>query len=291
MLNRPNHLLNKFFLYPPDAVSGGSIPDTKMSKEDVIQYLGEDDEPEDKPIDLKDRIEKATKGKEKPEEDELETSDESSEDDEELEIKDLDEELEGPSEEQLELVTPVRRAEILKKYPQVFKDFPYLENAYSREQQYTEIFPNLDEAKEAVSSKETLDHFENDLLKGDTEKILASVKTSNLKAFNKLVDNYLPTLAKVDPPAYHHVIGNVISHTIREMVKESRTSKDEALEAAAQILNRFVYGKSDSVSYTNLSNDEVDQPDARVSELEQREQAILERDFTRSRDDLNTRVN
>src|SRR5665213_2456854 len=106
MLNRTNHLLNKFFLYPPDVVSGGSIPDTKMSKEDVIQYLGEDDEPEDKPIDLKEKIEKSlSKTKEKSEEsDDLELSDDTeNKDEEDLELADLDEELEGPSEEQLEL--------------------------------------------------------------------------------------------------------------------------------------------------------------------------------------------
>ena len=49
-------------------------------------------------------------------------------------------------------MTPVRRKEILAKYPKLFKDFPYLEKAYYREQQFTEVLS--DDSGCASSSRE-----------------------------------------------------------------------------------------------------------------------------------------
>lgn len=288
-------LLNKFMLPLLAPVVDAGAADTKMGKEDIIKFLGEDEELDDKPIDLKEKIEKVTKGKDKEEDPELEAKDDDSDleenSEEDIELAELDNELEGPTEEQLELVTPVRRAEILKKYPSVFKDFPYLEKAYYREQQFTEIFPTLDEAREAVSSKETLDHFESDLIKGDTEKILSSVKSTSPKGFAKLVDDYLPTLARVDEKSYHHVIGNILSHTIQQMVAEGKRGKNEALEAAAHILNQFAFGTSDYVAPKKLTVEEDDKPDEKTSELERRENEINQREFIKAKDEISTRVN
>ena len=82
------------------------------------------------------------------------------------ELKEMEEELEGPSEEDMELMTPVRRKEILAKYPQLFKDFPYLEKAYYRDQQFTEVFPTIQDAKIAVEKATILDRFEQQVVNG-----------------------------------------------------------------------------------------------------------------------------
>mgnify|MGYP001377214659 CR=1 FL=1 len=253
------------------------------SHEDVITFLGAEDEPEvieleDKPKPTK--LDKVVEGAE--DEDEGKVVDD--------ELLEIEQELEGPTEEQLELVTPVRRKEILAKYPALFKDFPYLEKAYYREQQFTEILPTIDDARAAVSAKQTLDKFENDVMSGNTEILLRAVKNESPKGFNKIVDEYLPTLARVDEQAYFHVLGNVTKHTIVAMVRESRKSGNEALQSAAQLLNQFVFGTSEFKPPSNLSKDEPE-VDGKNKELEQREQQFVRQQFDSARNDLNTRIN
>lgn len=307
-------LLNKIpqFFYAPNTMGSGSpaigsggnsgVPaiNQPTNKEDIITFLGADDEPTDV-IDITDKPAKGTgnKGKEKDN-----SEKESSQEDENLnadddedgeleppdELEELEEELKGPTDEQLELVTPVRRKEILSKYPNLFKEFPYLERAYYREQAFTEILPTIEDAKTAVEKAQTLDNFETDLMGGNTETVLKAVKENNPESFYKLVDDYLPTLARVDEKAYYHVLSNLTKHTITSMVMEARKSNNEALQSAAAILNQFVFGSTDFKPPTNLSKTtpEDKKTDEKVSE---REQAFVRRQFEGAHGDLNTKVN
>src|SRR6185436_17783046 len=155
-------LFSKELLYPPDA--GGSstgVADAPgTGKEDIIEFLGDEEEKETIPIERDDKKTKFGDRDEKDDSDEDETKEtkDRTEDDTD-DLQELEKELEGPTDEQLELVTPVARREILKKYPTLFKDFPYLEKAYYREQQFTELLPTIDDAKQAVAKSETLDKF------------------------------------------------------------------------------------------------------------------------------------
>ena len=262
------------FFAPEEVIDKGK---EELGKEDIIELLGEDDEKDEK-LDIKEKKEEKEPEKEDEEKEEKEEKDEL---DEELE------ELEEPDEDKLELTTPVRRKEILSKYPKLFKDFPYLEKAYYREQQFTEILSTIDDAKLAVSKAEVLDKFESDLGKGNLEPALKAVK-NNEAAFASLVDNYLPTLAKVDRDAYHHVVGNIIKTTTLAMIKEGESSKNEELQEAAKILNHFVFGNTQVTPPTNLAKPKEDT--SKDDELARREREILQRQFEDSRDGLNTKV-
>jgi hypothetical protein len=279
----------------PEGKAGVIDQPKGMGKEDIIDFLS-DNEEEKKPIDLDEKKKDEKKAEKKvDDEDEIhveeDDEDDEDEDDEKDELKELEDELEEPSDEQLELVTPVRRKEILAKYPKLFKDFPYLEKAYYREQQYTQLLPTIDDAKQAVEDAQILSNFEGDLEKGNTETILNAIKTNSPKSFAKVVDNYLGTLAKVDEKAYHHVLGNVIKHTIIQMVKEASSSQNETLQSAAQILNQFVFGSSNFSQPTKLSSDEKPEENDKETELSQRERAISERAFKSANETLDTRVN
>lgn len=280
----------KFFDAPTDSgVKGGgggaTLEDSQLGKEDIIEFLGADEEPEVIPLDEGKKKETPVEEGEEPEE--LPEGEDGEETD---ELKEIENEIEGPSDEQLELVTPVRRREILAKYPQIFKDFPYLEKAYYREQKYTELLPTLDDAKVAVEKSNTLDKFEQDLIGGNTETILKTMKETNPRSFYKIVDNYMNVLGRVDEKAQQHVIGNIMKHTIMSMVHEARNSKNEALQSAAHILNQYVFGNSEFVPPKNLVNDN-EEKDARGEELRTREQEFQRQQFTSARDNLNTRVN
>lgn len=263
-----------------------------VSKEDMIDFLSSDDEKEEIKLDKGKNIDDKTTrktGESSEEESEEETSEEGSEAEETDEISELEQELEGPTDEQLELVTPVRRKEILAKYPTLFKDFPYLEKAYYREQQFTELYPTIEDAKTAASKSEILDRFEGELMSGKTESVLKAVKEEDANSFNRIVDDYLPTLARVDEQAYYHVLGNITKHTIQAMVKEANSSGNDTLKSAAQILNQFAFGSSNFTPPTNLSKGgEKKEEEVKVNEREQR---LISAQFENTRGDLNTRVN
>jgi hypothetical protein len=285
---------------------GGPAGDTKIlpagdSKEDFIEFLADDDEPETIPLgDSKEIGKDKTLPKEGKDDDKIIAKGDESEEEEPDELELLEEELEEPSDDQLELVTPVRRREILAKYPQLFKDFPYLEKAYYREQQYTELLPTIEDAKTAVEKSNILDGFERDVMNGNIGTILKSIKDTNENAFYRIVDGYLSTLNAVDEKAYLHILGNVAKHTIMTMIQESRrlgvgTEKEPgqgmALQQGAHILNQFVFGSSEWKPPTNLSRDEKPEDNTREKQLSEREQGFIRQQFETARGELNSRVN
>jgi hypothetical protein len=263
----------------------------EMGKEDTIKFLGEDDEEAEK-IDLEQKDKKDDKEAKEPKDKDEEEGDKEAKDSEEDELKEIEEELEEPDEEKLELTTPVRRSEILKKYPTLFKDFPYLEKAYYREQQFTEIFPTIPDAKEAMEKADTLDKFEKDIFTdGNTEILLEGLKAQNPKSFHKVVDNYLTVLSKVDEKAYLHVIGNTIKHTIAGMVQEARSTSNEALQNAAVILNQYVFGSSNYTPPSNLSKESSNEDDGEKAKFDRQRQEFVKEKFETAQEDLNGRVN
>jgi len=282
-------LFSKQFYAPAD--SSGGTP--SMGKEEMIEFLGNEEETE--VIDLEDKGKKKVKaGEEKPKEEKEEVESEEVEEEEteteEDELAELEKELEGPSEDQLELKTPVPRREILKKYPNLFKDFPYLETAYYREQQYTELLPTIDDAKKAVENSDTLNKFERELMSGSTENILKAVHSENKDAFYRIIDDYLPTLARVDEKAYNHVIGTIIKHTIMSMVNESNRQQNESLKTAAHLLNQFVFMSSDFEPPQKLSRGKSPDEKGKENEISEREKQFTRQRFETTREDLNTRV-
>lgn len=207
----------------------------------------------------------------------------------ERELKDEDEEKE---EDLVELTTPVKRREILAKYPKLFKDFPYLEKAYYREQQFTELLPTIQDAKTAVEKAQILDQTEQRVMSGDISVVLAAAKNENQEAFNRIADNYLPALRQVDQQAYFHVLGNVIKDTIITMVREGRALGEQGapLQAAANVLNQFVFGSQNFTPPTNLAQHVRPEDNAREQHYQQQEQQRFYQQFESVRDDLQTKA-
>jgi len=222
-----------------------------------------------------------------------ETEKEDGDEEEEVdELKEIEEELEGPKEEDLELTTPVRRREILAKYPQLFKDFPYLEKAYYREQQFTELLPTIQDAQVAVEKARFMDDIDHSLMNGDISQVLAATKRGDQEAFLKIADNYLPALRRVDQQAYYHVLGNVIKDTIVTMVKEGRALGDQGapLQAAANILNQFVFGSQNFTPATTLSRQSDPREQQREYQIQQENQQRFMGQFESTRSELQTKA-
>jgi hypothetical protein len=272
---------------------GGAIEDKELSKEDMINFMADDND-ENEVIELEDK--KSSNKKEAKTEVKVDEKDDEKDDSEEEkeevdELDEIEEELkkdETNDEEEIELISPLKRREVLAKYPNIFKEFPQLEKAYYKEQKYSELLPTIKDAKDAVEKAEVLDKFEIDLAKGNTEKVLLAVKQSSPDAFAKLVDDYLPNLAKVDQTAYHHVLGNVIKNTILAMAQEARDSNDEDLMTAASAVNKFVFASSKFEKPVPLSKGEVKNPE--IDELKKKEQEFTKRQFETARDSVSDKI-
>jgi hypothetical protein len=250
---------------------------SELTKGDIINFLDEEPEKEDILAPDKKEGDKKTDVRDKPDEDEKEKEDE-----------DL-EEIRDEPDESLEFASHASKKVILKKYPELFKEFPSLERAYYKEQQYTELLPTIDDAKEVIEKAGDFDKFQQSLLAGDVSEVLKSVRETNEKAFIKIVDDYLPTLAKVDKEAYYHVIGGVIKNTIVGMVQESKNTDNEQLKQAAAILNQFIFGTSQFTPHHKLGSDE--KIDKERTEIEQERAKLVQEKFDSARNDLETRTN
>lgn len=265
--------------YSPAEGGGGS--DDKP--EETFELLNVEEEPE---------VLELPKDKKEPEEedeDKVEAEDETEPED---ELKEIEEELEGPKEEDLELMTPVRRKEILSKYPKLFKDFPYLEKAYYREQQFTEVFPTINDARMAAEKAHLIDTVESQIMNGDIRTVLAAAKDESQEAFNRIADNYLPALRAVDQQAYYHVLGNVIKDTIITMVREGRALGDQGapLQAAANVLNQFVFGSQNFSPPVQLSRQSNPQEQQQAQQFQQQQYQQVHQRFESIKGDLQQRA-
>jgi hypothetical protein len=196
----------------------------------------------------------------------LEDKDEDIDEDDEIEVDDEDK-IDLKDEEKI--TAPPRRKEISKKYPEFFKEFPWFEKMMYRDRQVQERFGSFDDAMEAADKADVFDDMQSSVLSGNPEKFLTEVKTGDSKAFKKFVDNFLPTLAKVDKDAYKEVAQDVTRLLITSMVRESQSTRNEdakkALEEAAEILNQHIFGTSEFVPKKRAESSED-------SELEQEKQ-------------------
>lgn len=253
----------------------GQSSSNELSKEDIVDLLSGDETV----IEEKEEEKEEKPKKEKDEDDDNEEKEED-------EIKIEDEEV---KDDDLELMVPARRQEILKAYPDLFKKFPYLERAYYRDQKFTEMFATPQEAEEVIERAKSFEEFETTLLEGNIENILNTIRTKNPNSFGKLVDNYLPALSKIDSNAFNAVLGNVVKNTVSAMVEEAGRINNEDLKSAALILNQFVFGSSKFTPPTKFHKEEPEVSDAE-KRIKEREHALVERKFKDTSSEINTKI-
>jgi hypothetical protein len=135
--------------------------------------------------------------------------------------------------------------EVKEKYPDLFKTFPSLRDAFFREGEYTKIFPTVDDAKEAQDELTTLQDLRDHVLEGDFGVILESARDADVRSFDKLVDNLLPALYKVDSDAFARAITPSIENLVRTAYREGLSKSDEDLQGAALQLSKWFFGSQD----------------------------------------------
>lgn len=267
---------------PPNTIGGDSF-----TKDDILDILNEEDNAE--------QTAKETESTEEVKESSRSSEETDEEQEQEIPIKladeDDDDENKDVDEEELEIAVPVKRKQILEKYPNIFKDFPYLEKAYYREEQYAQVFPSIRDAREASDKAQTFDRFEADVMQGNTEKVLLAIKEGDERAFRRAVDNYLPTLAKVDQGAFLHVVGNVIRHALSNVSNEGkrRGESGEPLTVAARIISQHMFGTENIEPAPALVQDD-DRVNREREQISQERENFVREKFESARGELAGRI-
>lgn len=222
----------------PNAVITGSPAE---SIADDLQELNKLDEVVEEPKKEESEPEVEEPEKEEPvEEPEEEIEEEPKKEDEE-EIKE---------EESLELASGKERPAfkaIKEKYPNLFKDFPELREMYFREAKYTEIYPTVDEAKEAKEKSDDYSYLESLVAKGtpeSTKEFLDVMKENDENTYKGYVASFLPALAKADSDTYFAITLPIIDGILKSAYREGESNGNESLKGAALWLSKFVFGET-----------------------------------------------
>jgi hypothetical protein len=202
-----------------------------------------------------------------PGDEEEKTEEPELEDEIKVELEDLeDEDDEETAKEEDLVVNFPRRREILAKYPNVFKDFPALQTALYKVGKVNEIFPSLDDAKAAVFKSQVLDRIEQDVMQGNIEPLLNEIRNGNKNSFNRIVDNILPSLYKIDPGVVQHVQKDVIGRMVIAMYEDAKERDSEEIKQAADVVKALIFGNG-KIESKKLATE--DKPDPERIRLEQ----------------------
>lgn len=208
---------------------------------DLQNALGdEDDEKDEKDIIVENEDEdKGVEGDDKEEDegsekDNKEDEDESEEDRQEKEDKDN---------KKSSVVIPQFK-EITKKYPTLFKDFPHLRHAFFHAKEYRELFPTVEDAKEAIDSLENFKSLEESLGRGELEDIvntLESLKGLGDDVVPNLALSFLSSIKKIDQDLYYKVITPELVNFTRSMFNAGLRNENDNLKNAALVAAKHFF--------------------------------------------------
>lgn len=173
----------------------------------------------------------ADEGKEEttPEPDKIEDEEpvEPEETEEEEEETQEDEETETEDEDEEKITRPSWK-EIKEKYPEIAKNKEFRE-VYFREKAYSELFPTIEDAKEAGEKARVLEVFDQSLIDGDPGYLIKNLSPTSLAGFTNKV---LPALReynkdlflKATAPVVIDIVNNIHDHAVNKGDKNLQTS-------------------------------------------------------------------
>lgn len=168
-----------------------------------------------------------------------------------------EEEEEKPEElleEQEDTPKAIRFKDIKEKYPTIFKEFPELRANYFKAEQYGEVFPTVDAAKEAAGKAEFFDQLSSQASVGDLGEVLSTVGNNNPKALETISEKILPQLYNLNPQLYIKAINPEIKRFLQTAWRSAKESKNENLANSVGHLAQFL-GLDKSQPQTQIQAD------------------------------------
>lgn len=185
-----------------------------------------------------------------------------------------------------DLHTPVKRQEILKAYPDIFKKFPSIESSIYRDKQFTEVFPTPEDAKEASEDAKAFQQFSDNLLNGDPSSLLQSLKDTKPEALQNVANNFIDSLMKVSPETGDAFIENIIARVLNYAHSEGKNRNIEVLQQAASVLNQFIFNS------TELRQPKQNAPknDTESEKLRAEREEFQQQKFNDAKESLDTKI-
>ena len=210
-----------------------AIEDKNLSLQDDFALLDAEEQAEEK---------KAPEKKvEKPSLDEEQEIEQEAEEKLPLDEQEEVEEVEEPKE-----ILPHERpaiSQINKEFPDLFKKFPTLKDAFFREKQFSEIFHAPAEAAVAAEDAETYRVLQEDINSGTGEKLIPALKEAD--SLKKFASNFLPNLYKADKDLHWQTILPIVEDMVKLAFREGNRTKNDNLKFSAQHLADYLLGDSE----------------------------------------------
>ena len=177
---------------------------------------------------------------------ETETPEEDSEGEEESDEETEEEPEEEPEEPEDVEPGQLKVQDVVKKYPNVFKEFPELKNSLFFARQVQELVDSPEQIKEAIVQANYFQYFQDRVLQGDAKEVLTSIKNSgDAKALAEFANNFLPALHEVDENTFYKISAPILQNALYQAVVEAEQSGTEDLAKAAKWIHRFIFGTTD----------------------------------------------
>jgi hypothetical protein len=201
-------------------------------------------------------------------EEETETKEEETED-EDLGIEEEEEELEDLDESQ----EPTRPSwQLIKeKYPDLAKSKDFRE-LYFRDKAYTDIYPTVNDAKEASNKAEQLDAIDATLVDGNVDALFENI---NSDVLSKISDRILPALYKHNQAAFARAARPLIVNVLRTVSAKADKDGDDNLRKSVRNVSRALTGSPDLPNVDTRPDPTVE---AERNRLQQERQALYARD-------------
>ena len=132
--------------------------------------------------------------------------------------------------------------QLREAFPDIFKKFPSLRDIYYREQEFSQIFSTLEEAKEASTNAASFNDLSGKILKGDSSSFLNAIKTADEKAFESVATDFLPALFKISPDTHWKATLPILQNLVRGFYIEGKKRNNENVMNSAEYLSDFLFG-------------------------------------------------
>lgn len=132
--------------------------------------------------------------------------------------------------------------DLKKEFPELFKKFPALRDVYYREQEFSQIFPTIEDAQSASTAADAYNNLSDKLLTGSSSELFNAVKSADQKAFDRLTESVLPTLYRMSPDAHWKAVSPVMQNLVRGFFVEGEKRDNENIKNAAEYLADFIFG-------------------------------------------------
>lgn len=178
---------------------------------------------------------------------------------------------------------------LAEKFPDIFKTYPELRTALGRETAFSQIYPTLNDAKDAAEKSQILDTFSERLTEGDASFLLKTLHDHDPKSVDKFATSFLPSLFKGNQALFAKVTTPLIRNVLRQSLRQGIASGSKNLELSAKHLYNHIFGTAEIPENDN-DLQERETPNPEVERLQQQLDEKNQNDFQSYRMTVGTEI-